>query len=57
MGLTEMFDISADLGGIFDPEKQLKVSEVVHNAVIEIDEEGSEATSSTGNYIQHNSPR
>lgn len=50
LGLTEMFSDSADLRGMFDPEDQLKVSDVVHKAVIEIDEAGSEATSATGKY-------
>lgn len=45
-----MFSDSADLRGMFDPEDQLKVSDVVHKAVIEIDEAGSEATSATGKY-------
>lgn len=50
MGLTEIFSDMANLRGMFDPEIQLKVSDVVHKAVIEIDEHGSEASAATGEY-------
>lgn len=53
MGLTEMFTDSANLKAILDPEEQLKVSDVVHKAVIEIDERGSVAAAGTGKNTIH----
>lgn len=46
-----MFSDAANLGGVLDSSNQLKVSDVVHKAVIEIDEKGSEAAGATGKYI------
>lgn len=48
MGITEIFSDSANLRGILDSGEQLRVSDVVHKAVIEIDEKGSEAAAATG---------
>ena len=50
MGSTEMFSDTANLKGVLDSSEQLKVSEAVHKAVIEIDEKGSEAAGSTGKF-------
>ncbi|XP_054713872.1 intracellular coagulation inhibitor 2-like [Uloborus diversus] len=46
LGLSETFQIGADFGGI-NESKQLVLSEVVHKAVLEINEEGSEAAAVT----------
>lgn len=48
MGLTEIFSDSANLRGLLDSGEQLKVSDVVHKAVIEINEKGSESAAGTG---------
>jgi serpin B len=46
LGMKEVFTSSADLSGI-DGRKDLEVSEVIHKAVIEVNEEGSEAAAAT----------
>lgn len=53
MGMAKMFTHSADLSGILaasDTGSPLKVSNVIHKAIIEINEEGSEAAASTGEW-------
>lgn len=46
--MVEMFSNSADLSDLLESPEPLKVSEVVHKAFIEINEEGSEAAAATG---------
>lgn len=51
MGIGKIFTHNANLSGILatsDTGSALKVSKVIHKAIIEINEEGSEAASSTG---------
>lgn len=49
MGVSEIFDSSkADLSGFLESKEQLSVSDAVHKAFIEVDEEGTEAATATG---------
>ncbi|XP_065688242.1 ovalbumin-related protein Y-like [Patagioenas fasciata] len=45
LGLTDLFSPSADLSGI-SSQKSLKISEAIHKAYMEVNEEGTEATGS-----------
>ncbi|XP_057318329.1 serpin A11-like [Microplitis mediator] len=57
MGITEMFEDSADFTGIME-DTQLKVSKVFQKAFIEVNEEGTEAAAVTGmGFISISMPR
>ncbi|KAM3611689.1 uncharacterized protein V6R79_022638 [Siganus canaliculatus] len=47
MGMTDMFGDSADLAGIAEGQ-ELAVSEVIHQATLDVDEGGATATAATG---------
>lgn len=47
--MTDMFSDGADLSGLLESGQPLQVSDVVHKAIIEIDEEGATAAAATSN--------
>lgn len=50
--MNEMFGSKADFGGLLKSSAPLQVSDVLHKAVIEVNEDGSEAAAATGKIKQ-----
>lgn len=51
MGMTTMFTDAADFSGLFVESEPIKISEVIHKAFIEVNEEGAEAAAATGKHF------
>ena len=47
MGMADMFGINADFTNLLATNEPLSVSKAIHKAVIEINEEGAEASAAT----------
>lgn len=47
--MGEIFKQKSDLSGLLEKSKDLRVSKAIHKAVIEVNEDGSEASAATGN--------
>lgn len=48
MGMTDIFTPAADLTGLLESGESLQISNVIHKAFIEVNEQGSEAAGATG---------
>lgn len=51
MGMTKMFSNDAEFNNLLEQPEDLKVSDVVHKAFIEVNEEGAEAAAATGKIL------
>ncbi len=51
LGMKEAFEPTADFSGM-DPERRLFLSAVIHQAFVEVNEEGTEAAAATGAVMQ-----
>lgn len=48
MGISKVFSKEAEFGDFLESMEEVHVSAVVHKAFIEVNEEGAEASASTG---------
>jgi len=48
MGMRDMFSHSAKFGGLLETTEPIYISDIVHKAFIEVNEEGAEAAAATG---------
>lgn len=51
MGIVDIFANNANLKGLLESGEDLRVSDVIHKAFIEINEAGSEAAGATGKLL------
>jgi serine protease inhibitor len=51
MGMAKMFSNAAQFDNLLEESEPLKVSEVIHKAFIEVNEEGAEAAAATGRIL------
>lgn len=50
--MTEMFSSSADFSGLLETNEPIYISDVVHKAFIDVNEEGAEAAAATGKFVK-----
>ena len=48
LGMKKMFSDSAEFQELLESEEDLNASDVIHKALIEVNEDGSEAAAATG---------
>lgn len=48
MGLVNIFTSKSNLKGLLSPPQDLSVSNIIHQAYVNVDEKGSEAAAATG---------
>ncbi|XP_037033390.1 serine protease inhibitor 42Dd-like [Bradysia coprophila] len=48
LGMTEIFTSNANLRSLLDPTEPIQLSEAIHKAIIEVNEDGVEAAAATG---------
>lgn len=53
LGMTEMFGDNADFGGLLETTEPIQISDVVHKAFIDVNEEGAEAAAATGKFLSY----
>lgn len=48
--MTRMYTAGADLSGLIDTKEPLQITDVIHKAYIEINEEGTEGAATLGKF-------
>lgn len=51
MGLTDIFTSKSNLSGLLSPPRSLYVSNAIHQAIVDVNEKGSEAAAATGDTL------